>query len=120
MHGPESEGYKKAVHKELGTLEDMDVWDIVDRKPWMNVIGSTLVFRKKVFPSGEVRKLKALLCARGDQQTEGVDYFETFAPVVMWTTVQLLLMLAAQLDLATQQVDYTAAFVHAPIDLPPG
>ena len=48
MNGPEREGYIKAVHKELDTLRDMDVWEIVDRQPWMNVIGSTLVFNNFV------------------------------------------------------------------------
>ena len=94
MNGPDREGYIKAVQKELDTLKNMDVWEVVDRQPWMNVIGSTLVFKKKVFPSGEVRKLKAHLCARGDQQQEGIDYFETFAPVVNWNTVRLLLVLS--------------------------
>ena len=119
MNGPDREGYIKAVQKELDTLKSMNVWEVVDRQPWMNVIGSTLVFKKKVFPSGEVRKLKARLCARGDQQLEGIDYFETFAPVINWNTVRLMLVLSAQLELATSQVDYTAAFVHAPIDKPP-
>ena len=97
----------------------MDVWEVVDRQPWMNVLGSTLVFKKKVYPSGEVRKLKARFCARGDQQIEGVDFFETYAPVVSWNTVRLLLVLSVQFELATRQVDYTAAFVHAPIDVDP-
>ena len=39
--------------------------------------------------------------------------------VVNWNTVRLLLILAAQLELATRQVDCAAAFVHAPIDKPP-
>ena len=73
----------------------------------------------KRYPSGEVRKLKARFRARGDRQIEGVDYFDTFAPVVNWTTVQIMLIVSVILDLATKQVDYTAAFVHAPIDLPP-
>jgi Reverse transcriptase (RNA-dependent DNA polymerase) len=34
--------------------------------------------------------------------------------------VQLLLILAAKLELATRQVDYTAAFVHADVDTPHG
>ena len=50
---------------------------------------------------------------------EGVDFFDTCAPVVNWNAVRLLLILTAQLGLATKQVDYTAAFVHADIDLPP-
>ena len=40
--------------------------------------------------------------------------------MVSWVTVRLLLILAAELDLATRQVDYTAAFVHADVETPPG
>jgi hypothetical protein len=58
-------------------------------------------------------------CARGDRQIEGVDFFDTFAPVVNWTSVRLLLILSAILGLSTKQVDYTAAFIHAPIDKDP-
>ena len=78
-----------------------------------------MVFHKKVFPNGKMRKLKAWLCAGGHHQIEGIDFFETYAPVVNWNTVRLLLILAAQLKLATRQVDYTAAFIHTPIDKPP-
>ena len=119
MNGPFAEGYMKAQQLEIDTLEKMDVWEIVDREPWMNVLPSIMVFRKKVFPNGKMRKLKARLCAGGHRQIEGVDYFETYAPVVNWNTVRLLLIIAAQMELATRQVDYTAAFVHAPIDKPP-
>jgi len=49
-------------------------------------------------------------------QKKGVDVFETFAPVVSWTTVRLMLILSVILDLKSTQVDYTAAFVQAPID----
>jgi len=48
-----------------------------------------------------------------------VDFFETFAPVVNWTTVRLLLVTSILLGLQTAQADYTAAFVQAPIDTPP-
>ena len=53
---------------------------------------------------------------RGDQQQEGVDFFKTFAPVVSWTTIRLMLILALVLGLYTPQVEYTADFLHAPID----
>jgi hypothetical protein len=48
-------------------------------------------------------------------QTEGVNYFETFAPVVNWQTVCIMLVMSLLLGLATTQVDCTAAFVHADI-----
>ena len=85
----------------------------------MNVLPSAWAFKIKRYPDGLVKKLKARFCARGDRQKEGVDFFDTFAPVVNWTTVRMLLILTAQLGLATKQVDYTAAFVHADIDKPP-
>ena len=85
----------------------------------MNILPGAWAFKIKRCPDGLVKKLKVRFCARGDRQIEGVDFFDTFALVVNWTTVQLLLILTAQLGLATKQVDYMAAFIHADIDLPP-
>ena len=120
MNGPLADGYMEAARKEYKTLVDMNVWEEVTREGWMNVLPSTWAFRKKLNPAGLVKKLKARFCARGDRQLHGTDYFDTFAPVVSWTTVRLLLIMSSQLDLASKQIDYTAAFVHADIDLPPG
>ena len=58
--------------------------------------------------------------AGGHRQIHGIDFFDTFAPVVNWATIRFLLVLTAQLGLASKQVDWTAAFVHADIDRPPG
>jgi hypothetical protein len=108
------------METELATLEEKkNSWEVVERETWMNVLPSTWAFRCKRFPDGTVRKLKARFCVRGDKQKEGVDYFDTFAPVVSWQTVCLMLVLSIILNLSTKQVDYTAAFVHAPIDIPP-
>jgi hypothetical protein len=63
-----------------------------------------------------MRKLKARFCARGFEQKEGIDYNETFAPVVNWTTVRFLLIMSILLGLETKQVDYVAAFVQSDID----
>jgi hypothetical protein len=82
----------------------------------MNVLPSTLAFKCKQFPSGDIRKLKARFCVHGDRQVEGFDYFDTFALVVNLTTVRLMLILSIVLGLSTKQVDYTATFVYAPLD----
>jgi hypothetical protein len=79
----------------------------------VNILDSTWVFKRKRTPDGQVKKLKARFCVRGDQQIEGIDFFDTYAPVVSWSTVRLLLILSVLLGLATKQVDYTLAFVHA-------
>ena len=88
---------------------------LVDRESGMNVLPSTWAFKCKRFPDGSVRKLKARFCVRGDKQKEGIDYFETYAPVVSWQTIRLLLILSIKLGLKTKQVDYTAAFVQSKI-----
>jgi hypothetical protein len=119
MNGPDKAGYWEACRKEIATLVEKDAWEVVDRESWMNVLLTTWAFKCKRFPDGTVRKLKARFCARGDRQIEGIDYFDTYAPVINWTTVRLMLILSIILGLATKQVDYTAAFIHAPIDRDP-
>ena len=118
MKGPFADEYWKAACKEIQTLEDMNAWDVVDRPDGKNVIESTWAFKLKQFPDGLVKKFKARFCARGDQQLEGIDFFETYAPVVQWTTVCLLLILEVLLDMKSKQGDITAAFLHA--DVSPG
>ena len=56
----------------------------------MHVLPSTWAFRCKRFPDGTIKKLKARFCARGDRQLEGVDFFDTYAPVASWSTVRLM------------------------------
>ena len=67
----------KAAQIEIETLEKMKCWDVVDRTPDMKVLGGTWAFKLKRFPDGLAKKFKARFCARGDQQTQGVDVFET-------------------------------------------
>ena len=119
MNGPDKQGYWKACEVEIGTLNEKNAWQVVDREDWMNVLPSTWAFKCKRYPDGSIRKLKARFCARGDRQIEGMDFFETFAPVVNWQTVRIMLVLSIILGLQTVQVDYTAAFVQAPIDRDP-
>ncbi|KAL7465925.1 hypothetical protein ACHAXS_006230 [Conticribra weissflogii] len=115
MNGPFANEYWKAAVTEIETLEGMDAWEVVDQQPDMNVIDSTWAFKLKRFPDGLIKKFKARFCARGDQQIEGVDFFETYAPVVQWTTVRLMLILEVLLGLKSKQGDVTAAFLHADI-----
>jgi hypothetical protein len=116
MNGPDSAGFMKAMEIEIDTLIRMNAFVVVDRQKWMNVVSSVWAFKRKRYPDGSIRKLKARICARGFEQIEGVDYFETFAPVVQWMTVRLILIMTILLNLENKQIDYTAAFLQAPLD----
>ena len=114
--GEHREGFWDAMWIEITTLLKIEAWEQVERSEANKIVKTTWAFKKKRYPSGEIRKLKARFCVRGDTQTEGIDYFESFAPVVSWDTVRVLLVLTVILGLKSTQVDYLAAFCQAPID----
>jgi hypothetical protein len=78
----------------------------------MNVLPSTWAFKIKWLPAGSVKKFKAQFCACSDRQKEGINFFETWAPVVQWSTIQIVMVLAAKLGLQLVQCDITAVFIH--------
>ena len=59
------------------------------------------------------KKLKAQLCVHGDKLVHGVDFFKSYAPVVQWTTIHLILILAIVLNCIAVQTDYTNAYAQA-------
>jgi hypothetical protein len=119
MNGENSEGYWQACIKEHKTLIKKGVWEEVEKELWMNVLPSTWAFKRKQFPDSLVRKLKARFCAQGDRQIEGVDFFETYVPVMNWQNVRLMLLMSLLMGLSRSQVNYTAAFVYADINKDP-
>jgi hypothetical protein len=103
----------QAMHVELNTLVNkFRCWDLVPQLPHMNVLPSTRAFKIKRFPDGSVKKFKVQFCACSDCQKEGIDFFETWAPVVQWSTIQIVIVLAAKLGLQSVQCDITAAVIH--------
>jgi len=106
-----------AALEEIKSLSDKKSWKIVKRLLVKgNILPSTWALKRKWYPDGRIRKYKARFCVRGDQQKFGFDYDETYAPVVQWSTVRMLLTLTMKLGLKTKQVEYSNAFVQAKID----
>jgi hypothetical protein len=113
--GKFADEYWKAMELEIATLEALGAWEVLeyDSETMPNVIPSTWAFKCKRFPDGLIKKFKARFCARGDMQLEGIDFFETYAPVVQWTMIQLMFILEVLLGLKSKQGDVTCAFLHA-------
>jgi hypothetical protein len=89
--GKFADNYWKAMELEIFTLESINAWEVVECKDDMKVINSTWAFKCKRYSDGLIKKFKVRFCAQGDQQCHGIDFFETHAPVVQWTTIQLIL-----------------------------
>ena len=110
----------RACELELGTLEGLESWEYVRRTPEMKgkVLPSKWAFKLKRRPDLEPKKFKARFVVRGDRQKKDVDYFETWSPVVQWSTIRTIMVLAAKFGYKSAQCDITAAFLLA--KLPPG
>jgi hypothetical protein len=80
--GKFADDYWKAMELEIFNLESIEAWQVVNQEDEMNVISSTWALKCKMYPDGLIKKSKARFCACGDQQLEGIDFFETNAPVV--------------------------------------
>ncbi len=113
MNGPFADEYWKAAEKEIITLEGMGAWDVVECENDMNVMNGPWAFKCKQFLNGTVKMFNTCFCACEDQQLEAIDFFETYAPVVKWTTVCLMLIIENLLSLKSKQVDVATAFLHA-------
>jgi hypothetical protein len=73
-------------------------------------------FHRKRAPDWTITKWKARLCPHGGKQIEGVDFWETHAPVVACSAVRLVLILSMISGMKSRQVDYIQAYTQAPID----
>jgi len=62
------------------------------------------------YPDRMLQKHKSHICVDGSQQQYGIDYWNTYAPVIQWSTVCLMLILSSMLSLACWQLDYIQAF----------
>ncbi|CAI7752595.1 unnamed protein product [Closterium sp. NIES-53] len=109
--GPYSSQWQAAMAAKMAFWKSTGTY--VDAVPpsRANIVNGMWLFRVKR-PPGSPPAFKARYVASGFSQRQGVDFFQTFSPILKMTTLRVLLHVAAQRDFKLHSLDFSTAFLQ--------
>uniref|UniRef100_A0A2N9EKF5 Integrase catalytic domain-containing protein n=1 Tax=Fagus sylvatica TaxID=28930 RepID=A0A2N9EKF5_FAGSY len=102
--------------EEMSSMDKNNVWELVDLLSGRKTIGNKWVLKVKRKADGSIDRYKARLVAKGYTQRKGIDYEDTFSPVVRFASIHLILSIVAKQDLELFQMDVKTAFLNGELD----
>ena len=102
----------EAMDAEFLALQRQQTWSLVPAPPNVNLVGCKWVYKLKLNSDGSISRYKARLVAKSFHQQAGVDFHETFSPMVKPATVRLMLAIAVSCRWSLRQLDVSNAFLH--------
>jgi hypothetical protein len=104
--------WRATMEEEYGALISNGTWELVSQPQGSNVVTDKWVFTHKPRTDGTLDRYKARWILWGFTQRPGVDYDETFSPVVKLATAHTVLATAVSRDWPIQQLDVKNVFLH--------
>lgn len=105
-------GWNGAMKEEVDTCEETETFSLVPLPKDVKPLGSRWVHRVKLNSDGTFKCFRSRLVAKGYEQEEGVDFLETYSPVVRTATVRMVLHLAVTEKWSIKQLDVKNVFLH--------
>ncbi|RDX82956.1 hypothetical protein CR513_36201, partial [Mucuna pruriens] len=112
MQSSNSQKWIDAMKDKLKSMQNNDVWDLVELLERVKPIGCKWIFKTKKDSKGNIERYKACLVAKGFTQKEGINYKETFSTDSFRTVMTQL----AHFDLKLHQMDVKTVFLNGDID----
>uniref|UniRef100_H3GIE4 Reverse transcriptase Ty1/copia-type domain-containing protein n=1 Tax=Phytophthora ramorum TaxID=164328 RepID=H3GIE4_PHYRM len=112
VNGPDQVHWRKAIRAELKSMRLRGVFRAAKLPSGQRAIGTKWVFKIKRKADGSIEKYKARLVAKGFKQKYGIDYTETFSPVVKYVTLRIIIAIAKYFGWPLDQLDVVTAFLY--------
>lgn len=112
MSSKDGAKWRDALHDELSSLIENHTWEFVQLPLGKSAIDSKWTFKTKRNAKGDIERCKARLVVKGYTQRYGIDYEETFSPIVRHSSIRLFLSLAVHFKLDIDQM----AFLQSELD----
>uniref|UniRef100_A0AAV1TKX7 Reverse transcriptase Ty1/copia-type domain-containing protein n=1 Tax=Peronospora matthiolae TaxID=2874970 RepID=A0AAV1TKX7_9STRA len=112
VSGPDQVHWREAIRAELESMRLREVFRAAKLTKGHRAIGTEWVFRIKRKADGSIDKHKARLMAKGFKQQYGIDYTETFSPVVKYVTLRMVIAVAKYFGWTIDQLDVVTAFLY--------
>ncbi|XP_052198286.1 uncharacterized mitochondrial protein AtMg00820-like [Diospyros lotus] len=90
--------WKEAMKFEMDSMYSNKVWTLVDPPKSIVPIGCKWIYKRNLGGYGKIDTYKARLVVKGYNQTQGIDFEETFSPVAMLKPIWILLAIATYYD----------------------
>ena len=97
-------------------MDKNNVCELVGLPPGRKTTGNKWVLKFKRKADGSINRYMARLMAKGYTQQKGIDYVDTFSPVVRFASIRLILSIIAKQDLELFQMDAKTAFLNGELD----
>jgi len=111
-----NQNWISAMDSEYVALMKNQTWHLVPPPQGKNVIGCKWVYKIKQHADGTIDRYKACLVAKGYKHRYGLDYEDTFSPVVKAATIQLILSVAVSRGWSLRQLDVKNACLHGVLE----
>jgi hypothetical protein len=108
--------WKDVMIEEYDSILKNDVWAVVPRPCGKLMVTSKWIYKINHTTDGSVEKFKARFVSRGFSQKEGIDYDDIFSLVSRYTSIRIIISLAAALGWKLHQMDVKTAFLNDEVE----